>query len=124
MTKKDLNQGAIIKTRNGDFHILVGDVLIDLDTGCFLSLKYYSNDLLYSTSGGYWYFDISGGDWYFDIVAVFNPRLIHSGYHTFIQDGKSGIVWTWEREEPKEMTKEEIEQELGYKIEIVQRMPF
>lgn len=99
-TKNDLKDGMVVKTREGNYYLVCGDLFIR-DMG-FLEINTYNNDLTNKLS-------IEE-----DIVAVYGKiytlcALKNIEYNTVL----------WKREEAKEMTIAEIEKELGYSIKVV-----
>lgn len=114
MEKADLRTGMRVKTREGNVYI----VLKDYDTAnyghqdiffCgeygFLIGTRYSEDLTY----------VQGEGGRYDIVQVFSNFL--DGCILDIENLGSLL---WERTKTKEMTVEEIQQALGYKIKVVE----
>lgn len=101
-TKKDLKDGMVVEYRNGKRRIVLGDNLLGED-GCG-DLKHYNKDL---TLDGYE--NTLTIDKVYKTIAMKISKLFEDDYLTLI----------WEREHIKEMTVEEIEKELGYKIKVV-----
>lgn len=109
MKKSDLKTGMVVQTRTGDnFLVMSNPDCEDRDLICFsgsyMSLKDYTDTLEYPNSD-------------YDIVKVFTiGRSI-----SYILSEKDLLKFEliWERDEPKEMTVGEIEEELGFKIKIV-----
>lgn len=64
-SKKDLVNGAIVTFRNGDHYIVMDSALINLETGTFISLCCFDDNLVAD-------FPTSDGDHPFDIVDVDN----------------------------------------------------
>ena len=101
MTKSDLKNRMVVEVRNGKRYLVV-DYLLMCDSG-FLLLSDYDEDLMHN------------GDKDFDIVKVF-------GYvRTFDQIEKCNDV-IWQRQEAKKLTLKEIENILGYHVEIAEEM--
>ena len=111
MKKSDLKSGMTVKIRKGERYLVIKnyetklygvcDVLVNKNS--FLTLNDYNEDLILKDKN----------DFQFDIMEVYKPV-----YDSHIFDFEEHEL-IWEREEAKEMTLEEIEKELGYKIEIV-----
>lgn len=99
-TKKDLKDGMVVKTREGNYYLVCGDMLIR--DKHFLGMGAYNNDLTSKIV-------IEK-----DVVAVYDK--IHSLDALKYIEYKTAL---WKREEVKEMTVAEIEKELGYSIKIV-----
>lgn len=100
-TKKDLKDGMVVKTREGNYYLVCGDLFIR-DIG-YLEIDTYNNDLtskLFNKA---------------DIVTVY--AKIHS--LVCLNDVEYNKTALWKREEVKEMTIAEIEKELGYSIKVV-----
>ena len=99
MLKDELQNRMVVELRNGEQYLLVDNYLLCKDG--FMTLSTYTDTLL-----------DSAGDKDWDIVKIFAPVSSLS-----MKVGKYPI---WERKEDKtEITIEEIEKELGYKIKIV-----
>ena len=110
MKKSDLKQGALVQSRSGELHILLGDKLVDLSNGRYMRLEDIGEDLLCER-----FFNKE-----LSVDRVFQSGDTSEGYRRYIR--KEPIKWTWERkeEEPhKELTVGEIEKLLGYKVKIV-----
>ena len=81
MNKKDLKQGSIIETEYGAQYILVDKTFINLETGCYLNLTDYDNDLVSPLGAPI-------------ISKIFIPERTHKGYKNYID---KNLKWTWER---------------------------
>ena len=131
-TKADLRVGDIVKTRQGNILVILPNenssdglgTFSRITHGCQQYLSSYEEDLTYKNAE-------------YDIVAVL--RASEPGYHQYntyrllgvvltyndhemIADQFQYVKWDWERteEEPiKELTMEELEKVLGYKVKIV-----
>lgn len=106
-TKADLKDGMIIEHRDGDLFIVLGDRIVAKNG--YWTLDDYNDDLTDRNHKGA------------DIVNVYKTK---SGVLNDIDDvyNKDYLTLIWERkEEPeyKEMTVEEIEEKLGYKVKVV-----
>lgn len=115
MRKADLNNGDIVLTRNGDKYIVLknartafdtNDIIVNLKTGGYLKLNNYNDDL-----------KDKDRDKKFDIMKVCSHSYVGDNIKEHIIDKED--YWTWEREEPKEMTVDEISEKLGYKVKVV-----
>ena len=96
--KKLLTERRVVELRNGDRYLVVGEFLMG-ENDYFIKDD-FTNDLA------------NRGLRKFDIVRIYEeiPRIGALHYKEL------GIIW---EREPKKMTKEEIEEALGYEIEIV-----
>lgn len=102
-TKSDLKNGMVVTFKNGFRGLVVDNIIIGNSIYCDLSD--YNDDLTTkdnSTS--------------LNIIKVYNA-LSHRGFRNYLSDDNLELIW--EREKPKKMTKQEIEKELGYSIEII-----
>jgi hypothetical protein len=108
MKKSDLKTGMLVKTMNNRFYLILvidGEPLFaNVNGGSYASG--YREDLTNENDSDY------------------DVRLIYSRSGFTLDDLKSTYVASrdilWKREEPKEMTIEEIQQSLGYKIKVVE----
>lgn len=100
-TKADIRDGMVVELRNGAVYMVMGNVLMNFED-C-LSLTPY-NDTLETTS---------------DCLVI--DKVYKSGTLTMKRYFEhSNLILIWERPNLiKEMTVDEIEKELGYKIKIV-----
>ena len=109
MKKSDLENGAIVETRDGDKYILLfnccnhgdkDDLFISLNDGGYLQLSNYNENLK----------DCSDRD--FDIMKVCQNKYVGDNIcsHILKQDEND---WTWIRGEETVMTISEIEKKLG-----------
>lgn len=96
--KKLLTERRVVELRNGDRYLVVGEFLMG-ENDYFIKDD-FTSDLA------------NRGLRKFDIVRIYEeiPRIGALHYKEL------GIIW---EREPKKMTKEEIEEALGYEIEIV-----
>ena len=103
MKKSDLKNGDIVELRDGGKYILIEDILIGIGGG-WLSLQSYNENMR--------------EDKYimpeYDITKVFQGEIYEIG-----EAITEKPIWTWIRDEKKEMTIAEIEKELGYEVEII-----
>lgn len=113
-TKNDLKVGYVLEQRNGVMVMVmdtrnVGRAYVEEDGSMWIEESKYGDDLVYKSP-------YVGSLPELDIVAVYgfcdNPRYSREA-------STRGRELLWDREEAKKMTVEEIEKELGYKIEIV-----
>jgi hypothetical protein len=118
MTKSDLKNGMIVKTRDGGEYVVVKYCL-----GRFQEIR----DVLLSVNNGWIDFDrydddlncLENSD--FDVMEV-----CAIGYGRILSINKAGVnTLLWKRQNKKETTKEltldEIEEQLGYKVKIVNK---
>lgn len=115
MKKSDLKTGMRVTLRSGRIFIVLlnfqhaydksTDVLVSPDSSAWNLLDYYSDDLKHR--------DYSLDD----IVKVEIPEHVYAVFGI----GEKKYTTIWKREnEPKEMTIEEIQEKLGYKIKVVE----
>ena len=136
-TKADLDVGDIVKTRKGNYLVILPNensndglgTFSKITLGCDKYLQVYDEDLTYKHKEG----TISE----YDIVAVLRTsqagnsknntyRLLGAvltcGDKEMVEDQFKYVKWDWERkEEPptKELTMEELEKHFGCKVKIV-----
>ena len=110
MKKSSLNQGALVELRNGDIYILIGKVFVQLESGGFMPLAKYEEDLWMVSD-----IDREAARNY-DIMKVYNPLVENGGYWEYIN--KQNINWHWERKEelqaPKFKVNEWVKTPAGY----------
>ena len=102
-TKSDLKNNMVVTFKNGFRGLVVDNIIIGNSFYCDLSD--YNDDL--TTKDNFTSLDI---------IKVYNA-LFHRGFRSYLSDDNLELIW--ERQNPVKMTKEEIEKELGYSIEIV-----
>ena len=123
MKKEDLEVFDIVKLRDGKVLMVLpndcskdGFGLFSLDTaGCFAYFDSYNEDLEYICDSR-----VRNIITRRDIVAVYKSK--GRGYTAIKQmfcENRKEFRWSWERKETKEMTLDEIEKELGYKVKII-----
>ena len=105
---KDLIQpGSVVECRSGGKFIYINGLFMHSDGWASLGnggLRDFSDDLIFLN-----------GDKDFDIMQIFESKAkTLNGIFEPIS-----LTSVWERREPKEMTLEEVEKELGYPIKIV-----
>lgn len=110
MKKSSLNQGALVELRNGDIYILIGKVFVQLESGRFMPLARYEEDLRIAR-------DIAReAARNYDVMKVYNPLVENSGYWRYITN--QNINWHWERKEelkaPKFKVNEWVKTPTGY----------
>ena len=105
-TKDDLKDGMVVELKNGYRGIIIHNLIIGEDF--YIQLSNYNDRLIANYNN-----PIVNG---LNIIKVYNA-LSYKGFKNYIKDENLTLIW--EREEPVKMTKEEIEEELGYKIEII-----
>lgn len=121
MKKNDLKSGDIVGFRNNEKGIVllkanniteVQDIIVDLDSGVTIELDKYNDDLKYEFNVKYDIMSICAHS-----QAVDN--LIEHNLISFLSHAPGWKKWTWYRKE--KMTLSEIEKELGYKVEIIDK---
>ena len=109
MRKRDLKNGAIVETRNGDKFILLfnccnfgdrEDLFISLENGEYLNFDGYSKKLKNCSDENY------------DIMKVCQNDYVGDNIRSHILK-QNEDDWTWIREEETVMTISEIEEKLG-----------
>ena len=120
-TKDDLKVGYVVKTRNDNLYIVMelndgrliflggvkgGWICVKPGTSGYLNA--YSDDLLYTDSD----------DKKYDVMEVYG--FAGYSFYSLNVDTQSRPL-LWKREEPKEMTHEEIEKALGYPVKIIEK---
>lgn len=115
MKKSDLRTGMRVTLRNGKKRIVLlqfkheydkeTDVIVDTQISSWNPLSSYDEDLKHRN-----YYDN-------DIVKIEVPEHV---YVVFGTDSYHNYKMIWERNDTKEMTVEEIQQALGYKIKVVE----
>ena len=116
MKKSDLKTGMVVETRYGEKYLVMLNPdyknmeLINFKGG-YMPLYYYNNELIFTEQS------VLGFDVGFDVVKVYSVGWTIRDLLTDKECMEFKLIW--ERNEPKEMTIEEIEKELGYKIKIV-----
>ena len=109
MRKRDLKNGAIVETRNGDKFILLfnccnfgdrEDLFISLEDGEYLNFDGYSKKLKNCSDENY------------DIMKVCQNDYVGDNIRSHILK-QNEDDWTWIREEETVMTISEIEEKLG-----------
>ena len=115
-TKDDLKVGYVVKTRNGTLYMVVPDKSDDLvlirATNVGAPVYKYRCDLVHVDRDKY---HLLKG---MDIMEVYDrPDLSYKA----LDISTDGRKLLWKREEPKEMTLEEVEKALGYPVKIVNK---
>lgn len=109
-TKSDLKDGMVIEYRNGSREVVFGTRTLSI-TG-WNSLSEVNDDLI----------EIKYKDPAYDIVKVYEiaKKETVCGLKNIFEDRNLTLLWE-RKEEPdyKEMTVEEIEKELGYKVKVI-----
>ena len=117
MKKGDLKNGDIVLTRDGVKHIVLKDtkcyvdkkdLLVDLTSSRYLSLNDYDDNLLIH------------GDEDFDVMKVCSMQYVGDNIKNHIINSED--IWTWERQETKEMTLAEISEALGYDVKVIKEV--
>ena len=99
-TKKDIKNGAIVETRNGQRFLKIGKTLLNMTMdGSFIALDGYYDNLKYSRYA----------DSEYDIMKILNPHnnifkeeSCNLAVWSVKKLGKY-VVWTWERKEKKKI---------------------
>ena len=112
-TKEDLKVGYVVRTRVGDLYMVMpvvnGMSLVKETGSAGMPLGVYNKDMQH---------DAVLKDTSYDITEVYG----HSVFSAFSLDiSTEHRLLLWKREEPKEMTIEEIEKALGYPVKIVNK---
>lgn len=112
-TKKDLKVGYVAILANSDRSYIIaqdwnGALGLVSAAGGWMPLNEYTDSLEHKDLNG------SVDEW--SIVSVYGHSKFFATAYSYTPDDRL-LLWT--REEAKKMTVEEIEKELGYKIEIV-----
>ena len=104
-----LKPGSVVEIRTGEKYLYLNDVFLSENGGMCLNalgLEEYTDDLLDNDGNGICKYDIQ------KIYRTSGRKM-----RDLFTDKYLTLVW--KREEPKEMTLEEVEKELGYPIKIV-----
>lgn len=113
-TKADLKVGYVVKFRRGDLRMIMpaslGKLVAIASDGTNGDISKYRDDLTHR------YGEKATDFADFDIMEVYG---LSCWDHEAYMISTSSRELLWKREEAKKMTVEEIEKELGYKIEIV-----
>lgn len=108
----DLKVGYVVEHRDGAFSMVClasdGTRVLCYARGCRMLVASLNDDLMYDSS--------DPGYRRFDIMNVYGLSNNYNNALTLTTIDRKRL---WKREEAKKMTVEEIEKELGYKIEIV-----
>ena len=108
-TKSDLKDGMVVELRKGRKALFLNNTFMT-ECNTWLSLKDYNENLTYSSQ--------NSTNSPYDICKVFNSEAVI--IDDIFKNNKLNLIWERPKEEPtKKMTVEEIEKELGYKVEIV-----
>lgn len=106
-TKDDLEDGMVIEYADGRRRLVAGELLLGNEG--YSKLEAYSNNLEYIFFPYYFSFESLRIDKVYSAYLTELPKYFDDRNLTLI----------WEREDPKEMTIEDIEKIIGYKIEII-----
>lgn len=109
-TKKNLRNGDVVKCRNGQIAIAIPDTNVLIFKDGYLSLSSIRDDLTHT--------GFTGAD--FDIVAVRRPMSERECSFVWPKNEYFGPI-VYERNEPIEMTLEEVCKALGKEIKIVKK---
>lgn len=103
-TKSDLETGMIVETETGALLLVLNGILVNDNS--WLDLSHYNDDLTRYT----WMCDS-----YRDIVKVYETNRSQT-----LDDMRKNKKLIWDRNAYTEMTIEEVQKELGYKIKIIE----
>lgn len=106
-TKDDLEDGMVVEYANGERRLVTGGLL--LGNNGYGKLEEYFDNLEYIPYPCYFPCES------LRIDKVYSAHI--NGLPKYFDDRNLTLIW--KREEPKVMTIEDIEEELGYKIEII-----
>lgn len=110
MTLDDLKTGMIVKTREGEYYIIMRDFIYEGDILAGLSYNNVISNTWTSLSG-----------YNQDMTHCALPNLdIVSVYTSPVYSVDIPIRLLWERKEYKEVTMQEIEEKFGCKVKIVE----
>lgn len=126
MKTTDLKVGDIVKTRDGNAHIVLSNntspnglsLFSAVSMGCYAYLSSYDENMNHKLHESH------------DIIAVYKASEPNKNYaYQLTRDimvivdtisfNAYNIKWDWERNEKKKLTVSEIEKILGYGVEIV-----
>lgn len=105
-TKSDLKDGMVVEYRNGVRRMVLDDKLIGYDG--HLPMNSLRDDLCYDA--------VSVVKSQYDVVKVYKSSA--NIFNSYFEDYYLTLIWERPKS-AKKMTVEEIEKELGYKVEIV-----
>ena len=115
MRKADLRTGDIVLTKDRDIYIVLkdtrlwgttGDIIVSLKNGNYVNLYDYNDDL-----------KEKDGNSRLDVMKVCSNRYAGDNIREHII--RKTNIWTWERQDVKEMTVDEISEALGYQVKVV-----
>lgn len=130
MKKSDIKNGMHVITKDGSEYIIVSDVyapcqidngntakvvMLGLQGGWMNLDQYDEESLCFRDKPS----DIDEDDWQYDIEEVYAPKYYTYTFESVKSKDKDDFTRLWKRG-VKQMTKAEIEAELGYAIEIVE----
>lgn len=115
MIKRDLQTGMVVTTMSGSVYLVWKDRL--LRRGAYLSLSDYRQDMKFSNRN-YPQFDIAYV--YADRFPAGEPTSFEDLIDPMGRDYLWSVFEESEKKEKKPMTLYELEQELGYPVEIVE----
>jgi hypothetical protein len=107
-TKSDLKDGMVVEYRNGDRCVVINGYFMKPTGYGWMPINDYDDELHFK-----------GGlslDRAYDIVKVYSSKA--KNMPDYCDASKLTLIWE-RKEEHKEMTVEEIEEKLGYKIKVV-----
>lgn len=101
-TKDMLQTGMVIKNREGDYRLVINNMLVG--ENCYGNLNEYSDDMRSDYNHEY------------DVMEVYTKiNVLRDIEH--INPGR----FLWARKEPREITMDEIEEKFGCKVKIVNK---
>ena len=130
MKKSDIKNGMHVITKSGDEYIIMSDiyapkqiednntvkvVMLGIDGG-WMNFDQYDDDLCFRDKPS----EVDEDDWLYDIDEVYAPKYYAWTLESVLKEkNKNDFTRLWKRG-VKKMTKAEIEEALGYEIEIVE----
>ena len=130
MKKSDIKNGMHVITKYGDEYIIMNDiyapkqiednntakvVMLGIDCG-WMNFDQYDDDLCFRDTVD----EVDDDDFQYDIDEVYVPKYYAWTLESVLKEkNKNDFIRLWKRG-VKKMTKAEIEEELGYEIEIVE----
>lgn len=119
MNKKDLKEGMVVETYNGTLLLVINyyydntySEMIFANNNSWIKVGHYNNDLTRMD-----FIKKYDENYNKSIKRVYRVKINKYNFENVFN--KDNLVLLWERPEKKEMTIEEIEKELGYKIKII-----
>jgi hypothetical protein len=107
MRKSDLKNRMVVEMRNGEKYLVVDDYLFEITGKGYMTLDCYQDDLMNNSSSRYIGEEEINRS--YDIMKVYQQVISLEEY--WLND--KNIIWERKKEEPVEMTFEEIKTKLG-----------